>query len=102
MSFLVELDDFRPEGAVYIYGSDITGRALRAALAERGILCCAFIDSFAAGEADGLTVLRFDQYLQLREPSDVILIASGAEAVISRNLEAHGIENYFGALQFET
>jgi hypothetical protein len=102
MNFLVELDDFRPEGAVYIYGSDITGQALRRALAERGILCCAFIDTFAAGEADGLTVLRFDQYLQLREPSDIILIASGAEAVISRNLEAHGIENYFGALQFET
>jgi hypothetical protein len=102
MSFLVELDEFRPDGAVYIYGSDTSGRALRRALAERAILCCAFIDSFAAGEADGLTVLRFDQYLQLREPSDIILIASAAEGAISRNLEAHGIDRYFGAVQLET
>ena len=101
MSFLVELDDFRPDGAVYIYGSDATGRALRHALAERGIICCAFIDSFSAGEAEGLTVLRFDQYLQLREPTDVILIASAAEGAISRNLEAHGIRHYFGAMRVE-
>jgi hypothetical protein len=101
MSFLVELDDFRPEGAVYIYGSDTSGRALRHALADRGIVCCAFIDSFAAGEADGLTVLRFDQYLQLREPSDVILIASAGEGVISRSLEAHGIQHYFGAMRID-
>ena len=87
---------------MYIYGSDTSGRGLRPAFAERGIVCRGFIDSFPAGEVDGVPVLRFDHYLQLREQSDVILIASAAEEEISRNLRAHGIENFFGAVQLKT
>src|SRR6266404_543415 len=98
MSFVVELDDFRPEGDVYIYGSDTSGRSLRLALAERGIVCRGFIDSFQSGEADGVPVLKFDHYLQVRDQSDVIVIASAAEEEISRNLQMHGIERYFGAV----
>ena len=101
MSFVVELDDFRPDGAVFIYGSDVSGRALRRALATRGIETNAFIDSFHSGEADGLIVLRFEHYLQVRDPNDVILIASAAEAEISKNLDAHGITRYYGAVQIE-
>jgi hypothetical protein len=102
MTFLVELDDFRPDGDVYIYGSDTSGRRLRLALAQRGIVCRGFIDTFQAGEADGVPVLKFDHYLQVRDVSDVILIASAAEGEISRTLEAQGIERYFGAVQIET
>jgi hypothetical protein len=101
MSFILELDEFRPDGAVFIYGSDVSGRALRRALAARGIDVSAFIDSFQSGEADGLIVLRFEHYLQVRDASDVILIASAAEAEIARNLDAHGIDRYFGAVQIE-
>ena len=101
MSFVVELDDFRPDGAVFIYGSDVSGRALRRALAARGIETSAFIDSFQSGEADGLIVLRFDHYLEVRDARDIILIASAAEAEISKNLEAHGITRYYGAVQVE-
>jgi hypothetical protein len=101
MSFVVDLDDFHPDGAVFIYGSDVSGRALRRALAARGVETSAFLDSFQSGEADGLIVLRFDHYLQVRDPTDIVLIASAAEAEISKSLEAHGIDRYFGAVQVE-
>lgn len=90
--------DIDPGKRVFIYGSRSAGRGLRTFLGHLGIPVTAFLDTWSAGNVDGLDVVPFDTYLKiLRQPDDQILIAATFHQEIIATLSNHGIDRVWNA-----
>jgi prephenate dehydrogenase len=94
---LLDIEDLKECKRVFIYGSGQLGRNLQHMLADEGI-SCAFIDSFREGEIGGVPIMKFEKYMTIRDPDDVILIASEWLHDIVKVLDNAGITKYYGAI----
>ena len=96
---LRSFDELAGFQAVYLYGSGECGRTILAHARDQGLTNIhGFLDSRAAGEAEGLPVHRFEDYLKdMRRPDDLILITSMYLEEIARTLLNHGVTGFLNA-----
>lgn len=86
------LDRVRP---IHVYGAGEAGRAaLRALVAEGYGNVAGFIDTWRGGVLDGLPVRSLDDYLDMRENDDQVLVCSQHHREIARTLLARGVRNF--------
>lgn len=93
--FIKSIHDIPQNRRIHIYGTGAYGLAAKKGLERAGIgTIIAFLDSFQAGNLDGLPIIKINDYLSHRRPDDLILIASTYWREISKKLIALGIEDY--------
>jgi FkbM family methyltransferase len=95
MRILNRLRQLPSEGRLYIYGAGGAGLALKQRMEKYGFSNITFIDTHKSGELGGARIFGFSEYLTLRCPDDVVIIASTYENEIATNLKKEGIFDYF-------
>ncbi len=93
-----EIDSIPANKRIFIFGTGSAGKSLFVWLdkCRPDVKVIGFIDSFTGGRLAGKPVYRFDDFKIQIDPAkyDLILIASGANVEISKNLLIAAITNY--------